>query len=91
MDLEKQRSVPQQEAEDYAVSVGAQHFGTSAKQNRGVQDAFVNLTKDIIERRAKSGGRGGGRPGGRGGRAGKSKLILVPDEPEQAPAAGGCC
>ena len=29
----------------YAASVGAQHFTTSAKQNRGIQELFLDLSK----------------------------------------------
>ncbi len=34
IDLERTRTVTLKEAEDYAKSVGAQHFSTSAKLNK---------------------------------------------------------
>merc|ERR1719478_1918392 len=44
-DLEKQRNVDHEEAVKYAESVGAQHFLTSAKQNKNLDKVFVELTK----------------------------------------------
>nr|ABD65439.1 Rab21 [Suberites domuncula] len=49
IDLEKHRTVSHREAEDYASSVGATHFNTSAKQNKGVQELFLDLSKNILE------------------------------------------
>jgi GTPase SAR1 family protein len=44
-DLEKNRNVSLTEAQDYADSVGAQHFSTSAKLNQGVNELFLDITK----------------------------------------------
>ncbi|CAE7773818.1 RAB21, partial [Symbiodinium microadriaticum] len=43
IDLEKNRHVNEREALDYAASVGAQHFHTSAKSNRGLEEVFNDL------------------------------------------------
>jgi len=48
-DLERNRVVPQDKAESYAESVGAQHFHTSAKLNKNVNELFLNLTKKMLE------------------------------------------
>ena len=44
-DLERNRQVSQAEAEEYAASIGAAVFQTSAKANRGVEGAFAHLAK----------------------------------------------
>ena len=43
--MEKNRTVDQATAEAYASSVGAIHFNTSAKLNRGIEDMFLDLSK----------------------------------------------
>ena len=44
IDLEKNRHVNEQEAVKYAESVGASHFHTSAKSNRGLDEVFLDIT-----------------------------------------------
>jgi Ras-related protein Rab-21 len=48
-DLERNRVVSQEKAEAYANSVGAKHFNTSAKLNKGVDELFLDLTKRMLE------------------------------------------
>jgi Ras-related protein Rab-21 len=43
VDLEKNRHVDEREAVEYAASVGAQHFPTSAKSNRGLDEVFLDI------------------------------------------------
>lgn len=50
LDLELQRTVMQDQAEEYAESVGAYYCETSAKRNDGIEEVFLNLTKWMIER-----------------------------------------
>lgn len=57
IDLERQRTVTQKEAEDYAATVGAQHFHTSAKLNKGLEETFVGLTRRMMEVRKKTSAR----------------------------------
>ncbi|XP_043565663.1 ras-related protein Rab-21 isoform X2 [Chiloscyllium plagiosum] len=45
LDLEKDRHVSVEEAEVYAESVGAKHFHTSAKLNKGIEELFLDLCK----------------------------------------------
>ncbi|KUF98291.1 hypothetical protein AM588_10009689 [Phytophthora nicotianae] len=49
-DLHRNRKVPEDEAKRYAESVGAAHFDTSAKLNRGLEDVFVELTRRMLSR-----------------------------------------
>ncbi|XP_046390999.1 ras-related protein Rab-21 [Ischnura elegans] len=50
VDLEKQRNVSVEDAEQYAVSVGARHFHTSAKHNKGIEEMFLELSQRMIEK-----------------------------------------
>ena len=45
IDLEKQRNVTEEEALSYVTSVQANHFYTSAKSNRGLEEVFQDITK----------------------------------------------
>jgi len=88
VDLEKQRNVPVAVAEEYAASVGARHFQTSAKQNKGVDEIFLDLTKQMIEQadktesaKQKNGGTRSSTPGN----------VVLLDESEPPPAKSGCC
>jgi len=44
-DLEKERHVSVQEAEEYASSVGANHLFASAKLNKGVTEIFLDISQ----------------------------------------------
>jgi Ras-related protein Rab-21 len=94
-DMEKNRSVQESEATAYAESVGAAHFNTSAKTNKGLDETFNDLSNNMLTRRNKEGGSGGGGSsgGGRGGGSrGKQKLVIVDDTPrESTTAKSGCC
>jgi Ras-related protein Rab-21 len=49
-DLERNRHVNEEEAVNYAESVGAVHFHTSAKTNKGLDEVFTALSqsKNIV-------------------------------------------
>eukprot|EP00211_Chloroparvula_japonica_P014988 CAMPEP_0119133830 /NCGR_PEP_ID=MMETSP1310-20130426/13891_1 /TAXON_ID=464262 /ORGANISM="Genus nov. species nov., Strain RCC2339" /LENGTH=232 /DNA_ID=CAMNT_0007124547 /DNA_START=206 /DNA_END=905 /DNA_ORIENTATION=- len=53
MDLERNRTVQIADAEQYASTVGALHFSTSAKKNMGVDEVFANLSKRMLEKARK--------------------------------------
>lgn len=89
VDLEKERHVSIQEAESYAESVGAKHYHTSAKQNKGIEELFLDLCKRMIEtaqvdERAK--GNGSSQPG-----AARRGVQIIDDEPQAQSVGGGCC
>ncbi|CEG46356.1 ras-related protein rab-21-like [Plasmopara halstedii] len=71
-DLHRNRKVPEDEAKRYAESVGAAHFDTSAKLNRGLEDAFVELTRRML-----------GRTGGKK----KKGSALIADDEDDEPLA----
>lgn len=68
-DLVKHRQVEEKEAVEYAQSVGANHILTSAKLNKGVEEAFMDLTKRMVRKKVESDGTDGRsqRRGGAGG------------------------
>ena len=50
IDMERNRTVPQNEAEQFAKSVGASHMYTSAKLNKGLDEVFLDLTRRILSK-----------------------------------------
>lgn len=48
-DLESQRQVSRLRAEQFAVRVGALFFETSAKENRGIDELFTNITSAVVQ------------------------------------------
>ncbi|XP_077999839.1 ras-related protein Rab-21-like [Glandiceps talaboti] len=84
IDLEKERHVPVAEAEAYAASVGAKHFHTSAKLNKGIEEMLLDLSKRMIERQSDEGIRT------TSGRSQRKTVTIVDDEPQQT-GGGGCC
>lgn len=86
-DLEKQRTVPVSDAEVYASSVGAKHFHTSAKINKGIEEMFLDLTQRMMDvaqtndqHKATSIGRSSSR-----------RNMLIIDEESPAVQKSGCC
>ena len=53
VDMERSRQVPAEEADAYATSIGATLFGTSAKLNRGVEQAFLAIARSAWARFAQ--------------------------------------
>jgi Ras-related protein Rab-21 len=69
-DMEKKRQVDEQEAIDYAKTVGAEHILVSAKTGKGVEQVFLQLTKQMLGGGGGAGPGGGGQGGGGGGGGG---------------------
>lgn len=89
IDLEKQRTVPIEAAEEYARSVGAKHFNTSAKLNRGIEEMFLDLSQRMIDlaqetdlQKASSLGRSGSM---------RRNVVVVDDDEEESHSKSGCC
>ena len=52
-DLRDKRSVAEADAQAYAQQVNAEHYNTSAKAGKGIDEAFMALTKRMVDERAK--------------------------------------
>ena len=86
MDLVKQRQVDEEEAVEYAKSVGAIHMPCSAKTGKGVEEAFLELTKGMLK------GKGDANPAAASDYQGKSRTFVQITEDNVAPKkSGGCC
>lgn len=81
VDLEKSRAVNKEEALSYAQSVGAKHYDTSAKLNKGLEELFLDLTRRMLE---------ANKDGDSGRGAAKKDSILIDYEESQNTGAGGC-
>jgi len=84
-DLERRRVVTLEEAEEYAASVGAKHLSTSAKQNKGVAELFLHMTKELLKADKAQNGSAGGAPKSDG------STLLISDTSDDSGKKGGCC
>lgn len=93
IDLEKDRHVAVSDAEAYAASVGAKHIHTSAKQNKGIEELFLTLTKRMLETQqtAQTSQIAGSSSSTRN--ASRRGVVVVSDEEAaaQQQKSGGCC
>jgi len=95
-DLERSRVVSIEEAEQYADSVGAKHYSTSAKLNKGLEELFLDMTKRMLSSSTVAtsspsvrGDTGGGyQSGATPTRAASNKIII--SETDEKPSTG-CC
>lgn len=91
IDLDKERHVSVEEAERYAESVGARHFHTSAKLNKGIEELFLDLSKAMLERSDEDTKT---RPGAtnRASSSHRNVVTIVDDDAGQSSSRrGGCC
>jgi Ras-related protein Rab-21 len=83
-DLESSRVVTVEEAEKYAQSVGAKHFNTSAKLDKGITELFIDLTRRMVEK--------DNRENAKSAPNAKTKLIVTDDtKTNGAEQKSGCC
>ncbi len=80
-DLEKKRQVEENEAEEYAKSVGATHILCSAKTGKNVESAFLELTKGMLK----------ASEGSESKSAASSRAIVEINEEEEKKPSGSCC
>jgi len=96
-DLEKNRNVPLSEAEDYARSVGAMHYSTSAKLNQGVNELFLDITQKMIKKSDTNSKNESRSTGGSTSSGKRSNLLVVDDEEDtnggqnNGNGKSGCC
>jgi len=88
-DLEKDRIVSQEEAEQYAESVGAKHYHTSAKLSKGIEEMFLDLSQRMVEvseendrHKSKILDRGSNH---------RKNVVVIDDDAEENSTKRGCC
>mmetsp|Transcript_20504 Transcript_20504/g.44846 ORF Transcript_20504/g.44846 Transcript_20504/m.44846 type:complete len:208 (+) Transcript_20504:339-962(+) len=59
IDRERERMVPAEEADAYAKSIDGHIIGTSAKLNKGVEQAFLHIARQIIAKKGNAKPTGG--------------------------------
>ena len=88
------RRVDAERAEEYAKSVGARHFLTSAKENSGVEETFADLAERMMaaaaeaQRQQKRRGRKE-EAGQRGGGGGGGSITIVDNNGDDGGGGGG--
>ncbi|XP_020283626.1 ras-related protein Rab-21 [Pseudomyrmex gracilis] len=88
MDLEKDRNVSIEEAEEYAKQVGAMHFHTSAKLNQNIEEMFLDLTRRMMQRADEAEQKSTLTRTN----SARRNVVMVEDETEQTqPSRGSCC
>ena len=87
IDLERQRVVTVEEGESYARTVGATHFSTSAKLNKGVSELFLHISKEMLKRQDAANGAGGAQVSQRT----DGSTLIIGESPEGDAKSGGCC
>lgn len=88
IDLEKERHVSAEAAEEYARSVGAKHHHTSAKLNRGIDELFLDLTQQMISKADEKPKNGSRQTPGRG----NNNITIVDDSNlTRTRSRSGCC
>mmetsp|Transcript_10090 Transcript_10090/g.11797 ORF Transcript_10090/g.11797 Transcript_10090/m.11797 type:complete len:208 (-) Transcript_10090:944-1567(-) len=85
VDRERDRQVPLAESEDYAKSIGATLLGTSAKVNKGVEQAFLHISRTILSKRSTGADTSGNRQK-RGG-----SMVIVDERRKAEPAPNSQC
>ena len=71
----------------YAKSVGANHFHTSAKANKGLEEVFTDLSQRMVDRRAE---KNKSSPAA-SAPAQRNKLVIVDDGRVSEAPKKGCC
>lgn len=72
----------------YAKSVGANHFHTSAKANKGLEEVFADLSQRMVDRRAE---KSKANPAASATSAQRNKLVIVDDGRQSESTKKGCC
>lgn len=95
-DMEKERQVNDQEAKEYAQSVGAIHVATSAKNGKGVEETFLELTKQMLPKFGSGANANGNanaapQPGQRRPSGASKRGAVLIDDSNTSQDKGSCC
>ncbi|XKL63605.1 hypothetical protein PGB90_005969 [Kerria lacca] len=93
IDLEKDRTVSLELAEQYAKQVEAEHYLVSAKLNRGIEELFLQLTQKMLQK-AEEQSRAKENAINRGGSL-RGNIVIINDEDSEELSNSGyrrkCC
>jgi len=90
-DLERSRVVSIEEAEQYAESVSAKHYSTSAKLNKGLEELFLDITKRMLANTSSSSAPTSAKDlSGAPQRQASNKIIISAETDGKSPGTG-CC
>jgi Ras-related protein Rab-21 len=90
-DLEKQRQVNDEEAKEYAASVGAIHMSCSAKTGKGVEEIFLELTRGMLKKSEEGPGGGPAKPEPIAGSGKSSRTVIPITDGDDKGKSDGCC
>jgi len=95
-DLEKNRNVSLEDAEQLSKSVKAKHFQTSAKLNKGIEELFLDVTRRMLKDSPREAQPNANQATSTDNRRqqyqkehSRKSLIVTEDVPDQP--SGGCC
>ena len=74
----------------YAKSVGARHFHTSAKQNKGIEDLFLDLTQQMMSS-ADAANKNKNSSNANNSSNSRGNNITIVDDSKQPKKKSGCC
>ena len=91
LDLESNRQVLKETVLQYASTIGAPVFSTSAKTNKGIEQCFIEIARQILKRQISQ-NRSTNRNGGdKANRQVRSSLTISAEPPPSDPQKSSCC
>lgn len=103
-DLARNQQIPHDESQDFAKSIKAGHFKTSAKAGKGVEQLFLHISRQLLAQVAASqaaqqkaaSGSGSSSSAGMGARSsaggkGRRSIIISDDPAPNESKASSCC
>ena len=90
IDLERARAVSTADGEAYAKSIGADFFSTSAKADKGVEQAFMSVARALDTKRENAAHAKGGRDSLTSVSGARGRSLKIAQE-EAPPKGGECC
>lgn len=91
LDLESNRQVLKETVLQYASTIGAPVFSTSAKTNKGIEQCFIEIARQILKRQISQ-NRSTHRNGGdKTNRQVRSSLTISAEPPPSDPQKSSCC
>ena len=92
-DLARNQQIPDEESQEYAKSIKAGHFKTSAKAGKGVEHMFLHISRQLLAQTSAeiSTAAASGGSGPRGTVTTGRRSVIISDEPAGSDAKSSCC